>query len=70
MVLIGSISAQYDDRLAFGIGAASASISFFFLLGFGARLLRPVFTSPRAWQGLDVIVGLTMWAIALKLILG
>ena len=70
VVLIGSISAQYDDRLAFGIGAASASISFFFLLGFGARLLRPVFTSPRAWQGLDVIVGLTMWAIALKLILG
>ena len=70
VVLIGSISAQYDNRLAFGIGAVGASVSFFFLLGFGARLLRPVFTSPRAWQGLDVIVGLTMWAIALKLILG
>lgn len=70
VVLIGSISAQYPDRLAFGIGAVAASFSFFFLLGFGARLLRPVFTSPRAWQVLDVIVGLTMWAIALKLILG
>ncbi len=70
VVLIGSISAQYDNRLAFGIGAVAASFSFFFLLGFGARLLRPVFTSARAWQGLDVLVGLTMWAIAAKLILG
>lgn len=70
VVLLGSISAQYDNRLAFGIGAVTASFTFFFLLGFGARLLRPVFTSPRAWQVLDVIVGLTMWAIAAKLILG
>lgn len=69
VVLLGSISAQYEDRLRFGIGAVTASFVFFFLLGYGARLLRPVFTSARAWQVLDVLVGLTMWAIALKLIL-
>lgn len=70
VVLIGSISAQYDNRLAFGLGAMSASFVFFFSLGYGARALRPLFTSVRAWQVLDVIVGLTMWAIAAKLIFG
>lgn len=69
VVLLGGISAQYDVTWAFGLGAMLASFVFFFSLGFGARLLRPLFTNPRAWQGLDVLVGLTMWAIALKLAL-
>ncbi len=70
VVLIGSISAQYDDRLAFGMGAVTSSVVFFFSLGYGARALRPLFTSARAWQVLDVVVGITMWAIAAKLLLG
>ncbi|MEP5730728.1 MAG: LysE/ArgO family amino acid transporter [Sulfitobacter sp.] len=70
VVLIGSISAQYPDRLAFGIGAALASLSFFFTLGYGARLLTPLFARPVSWQILDAIIALTMWAIAAKLLLG
>ncbi|MGX9349635.1 LysE/ArgO family amino acid transporter [Shimia sp. W99] len=69
VVLLGGISAQYNPAWAFGVGAALSSFAFFFSLGFGARLLRSVFTSARAWQGLDVLVGLTMWAIATKLVL-
>ena len=69
VVLLGSISAQYDNRLAFGAGAVTASFTFFFALGYGARLLAPLFARPRTWQALDVIIGLTMWAIAAKLIL-
>ena len=48
VVLIGSISAQYDGRLAFGAGAVLASLSFFFALGYGARLLAPLFARPSA----------------------
>ena len=70
VVLLGGISSQYAMQWAFGIGAVVSSFAFFFSLGFGARLLRPLFTSARAWQVLDVIVGLTMWAIAAKLLLG
>lgn len=70
VALIGAISAQYPDRLAFGIGAALGSVTFFAALGFGARLLEPVFRTPRAWQVLDGIIALTMWAIALGLVLG
>jgi L-lysine exporter family protein LysE/ArgO len=69
VVLIGSISAQYEDRVTFGFGAVTASLTFFFALGYGARLLRPVFANPRSWQVLDALIALTMWAIAAKLIL-
>ena len=65
VVLIGSISAQYAPHLlAFGLAAAAASLSFFTALGFGARLLAPVFANPKAWVWLEIAVGVTMWAIA------
>lgn len=69
VVLIGSVSAQYPDRLAFGAGAVLASFVFFFALGYGARLLRPLFARPLSWQILDGLIALTMWAIAVKLLL-
>ncbi len=70
VVLLGSISAQYDNRLAFALGAMSASVIFFFSLGFGARLLAPLFARPVAWRVLDVVVGATMWLIAASLLWG
>jgi L-lysine exporter family protein LysE/ArgO len=71
LVLIGSISAQYaPHQLAFGIAAAFGSFSFFAALGFGARLLAPVFARPAAWVWLEIGVGCTMWAIAAGLAFG
>ncbi len=71
VVLIGSISAQYaPHQLAFGIAAACGSLSFFTALGFGARLLAPVFARPAAWVWLEIGVGCTMWAIAAALAMG
>lgn len=70
VVLIGSIAAQYVPYQAvFGVAAALGSFSFFLALGYGARLLAPVFAKPRAWVALEVIVGCTMWAIAAGLLL-
>lgn len=69
VVLLGSISSQYEGhKAAFALGAMAASFTFFFTLGFGARLLRPVFASQTAWRVLDVLVGIAMLAIALKLV--
>ncbi|MDB5661044.1 MAG: amino acid transporter [Cypionkella sp.] len=71
VVLLGSISAQYPGhRLAFGVAAAAGSFSFFTALGYGARLLAPVFANPKAWVVLEIVVGATMWAIALGLAFG
>lgn len=69
VVLLGAVSAQYEHKIAFGGGATLASFLYFFALGYGARLLAPFFARPRAWQVLDLIVGLTMLAIAAKLLL-
>jgi L-lysine exporter family protein LysE/ArgO len=70
VVLLGAISAQYAPYgPAFGIGAALASLTFFSALGFGARLLAPIFAKPRAWVILEVVVGLTMWTLAAGLVL-
>lgn len=69
VVFLGSISTRYPGReMAFALGAATASLTFFTTLGFGARLLAPLFARPRAWQALDVGVGITMWSIAASLI--
>ncbi|MFZ5965116.1 LysE/ArgO family amino acid transporter [Thalassococcus sp. BH17M4-6] len=70
VVLLGAVSAQYADRLAFALGAMTASFVFFFGLGYGARLLAPVFARPGAWRVLETGVGLVMWAIAASLLLG
>jgi len=70
VLLIGSIGARQptDARLWFVGGAAAASGAWFSTLGFGARLLRPVFRTPRAWQVLDTVIGLTMLALAVSLL--
>jgi len=70
LVLLGSISTQYPGyEAAFGAGAVTASFTFFFALGYGARLLRPLFAQPAAWRILDVIVGCVMLTIATSLLL-
>lgn len=72
VVLVGSLSAQFEgrSRLAFGIGACAASFVWFFGLGYGARLLQPVFARPAAWRVLDVLIGLVMAAIGIALLRG
>jgi L-lysine exporter family protein LysE/ArgO len=70
VLLMGSIGARQpaDSRLWFVGGAALASGAWFTTLGFGARLLAPLFSRPRAWQVLDVLVGATMLALAAALV--
>ena len=69
VLLIGSISTQFpDDKAGFAGDAMLASLVFFFALGYGAALLRPIFAKPVSWRILEVVVGLTMWTIAYKLL--
>lgn len=71
VVLVGSLSAQYRGaaNVAFAVGAMSASFVWFFALGYGARLLAPVFARPAAWRFLDAVVGVVMWLLAAGLLL-
>ncbi|KAF0133417.1 MAG: Lysine efflux permease [Xanthobacteraceae bacterium] len=70
VVLVGSLSARFDGtaRVAFAAGAMAASAIWFYGLGFGARLLAPVFARPAAWRILDALIACVMVAIALSLL--
>jgi L-lysine exporter family protein LysE/ArgO len=72
VLLLGSLSGRYVGaaRVAYGSGAVIASFAWFFGLGYGARLLAPVFAKPQAWRILDVAIGIVMWTIAAGLLAG
>ena len=71
VLLVGSIGAQQpaDLQVWFVAGASSASLLWFCALGFGARWLAPLFAKPRAWQVLDILIGLTMWVLSGMLVM-
>ncbi|MEI6572554.1 MAG: LysE/ArgO family amino acid transporter [Alphaproteobacteria bacterium] len=69
VMLLGSLSTRYTPfETTFGIGAALGSLSFFSALGYGARFLAPIFAKPKSWVILEIVIGLTMWGIALSLL--
>ena len=72
VVLLGSLAATHgpDGRWAFAAGAVAASTVWFTALGFGARLLAPVFARPRAWQILDAAIAVFMVLLAASLLRG
>ncbi|GAA4706933.1 LysE/ArgO family amino acid transporter [Nocardioides conyzicola] len=72
VLLLGTIANHEGTtgRWWFAVGAAVASILWFCGLGFGARYASRFLSSARAWQVLDVLIGLTMLAIAVKLATG
>jgi len=71
VILLGGIAARYaaETRVAFALGAMTASGLWFYGLGYGARSLAPLFRSPRAWRLLDAFVGCVMAALAVSLVL-
>ena len=70
VLLIGSIASPYSDadKVNFTLGAVSSSFIWFFVLGYGARFLSPIFSKPKAWKVLNILIGLVMLWIAYRLI--
>jgi len=71
VVLLGSIGAGYGQLTSwwFALGAMTASVIWFTVLGYGARLLIPLFSRDMAWRVLDAVIGVVMWGIAASLVL-
>ena len=69
VLLLGSIANQHGDvgRWWFAAGAGLGSLLWFSGLGLGARQAQRALASPRSWQALDVLIGVTMLAIAASL---
>ena len=69
VLLLGSVAGTYEDnRWWFAAGAMLGSIVWFSTLGFGARLLAPVFKKPTAWRVLDAIIAVVMFTLGMSLL--
>ncbi|MCS6557711.1 LysE family transporter [Curtobacterium flaccumfaciens] len=72
LVFLGSVANQQgaDDRWLWTIGAVAASCLWFGALGFGGRLLRPLFERPLTWRVFDGLVAVVMLAFGVLLLVG
>ncbi|UPK74238.1 LysE/ArgO family amino acid transporter [Nocardioidaceae bacterium SCSIO 66511] len=72
VLMLGSIANQYQsgEQWWFGAGAIAASLTWFVSLGWGARLLGPLFSRPRAWRVLDAGIAAVMFGLGGWLVVG
>ena len=70
VVIIGGIAGTLEltEKWLFLLGAILASVLWFFGLGYGARLLIPLFKRPATWRILDCTIGIIMWLISFSLV--
>lgn len=69
VLLLGSVAQTHGDaRWWFAGGAMLGSILWFTSLGFGARLLAPLFAKPLAWRILDGVIAVVMVTLAVLLV--
>ena len=66
VVLLGTISMKFEflTRVAFGLGATTASFLFFFGLGYGANLMAPRVQNPAVWRYINIGIGFIMLLVA------
>ena len=61
VILLGSISINFDSKLDFGLGAICASFIFFFSLGYFSNFLSQYIKSPKVWFYIDNVMGFLMF---------
>ena len=71
VLLVGSLASTHGTlgRWWFAAGACLASLGWFTALGYGARVLTPVFRRPGAWRVLDGGIAVVMLALAASLLI-
>lgn len=72
VLLLGSIASTHGvpGRWWFAGGAGLASIGWFTTLGYGARVLAPIFRRRNAWRILDAGIAAVMFTLAASLVIG
>lgn len=74
VILLGALASQRAGtgmgHWVFATGAIAASFVWFVALGFGARLLAPLFSQAIAWRYLDAVIAITMLGLSVTLLVG
>ncbi len=69
VLMLGTVANSFGpDRWWFLAGSLTASVLWFFGLGFGARLLRGLFARPAAWRVLDSAIAVLMGGLGVGLL--
>ena len=68
IILIGSISTNFNSQLFFGVGAVMASFIFFFALGYLSKFLSKYIYSNKTWFWIDLSIGFLMILYGVKFI--
>jgi L-lysine exporter family protein LysE/ArgO len=69
VLLLGSVADSHGLwRWWFAVGAVAGSLIWFSALGYGARLLRPLFARPMAWRVLDAAIAVVMAGLGIGLL--
>ena len=72
LIFLGSVANQQgsSERWWWGVGAITGSFVWFFALGFGARMLRPLFAKRSSWRVLDAFIAVVMIALGVRMAFG
>jgi L-lysine exporter family protein LysE/ArgO len=69
VLLLGSVADSHGlRRWWFAVGATAGSLIWFTALGYGARLLRPLFARAMAWRVLDASIAVVMAGLGIGLL--
>ena len=60
IILIGSISLNFNDKISFGFGVCLSSFIFFFSLGYFSKYVSKFINKNKTWKIIDILFGLLM----------
>ena len=60
IILLGTLSTNFQNQFLFGLGAILASFIFFFFLGYTSKWLSKYIISNKLWFWIDNIIGIVM----------
>ena len=60
VILLGTLSTNFQNQFLFGLGAIFASFIFFFFLGYTSKLLSKYIINNKLWFWIDNIIGIIM----------
>ena len=60
VILLGTLSTNFQNQFLFGLGAIFASFIFFFFLGYTSKWLSKYIISNKLWFWIDNIIGMIM----------
>ena len=69
VLLLGTAAQSFKpNQLSFALGAMSASMIFFFALGYGASFFSAYLKKPKIWKIIEFFIGIFMLYLGIKLV--